>query len=121
MMTMNGTDFDHPGCLKSSGIQSAPLVSSDSMTPIRTPPSSVSGNEVNPPTSAAASAGTSSSRTWLTESPMMGTTRMPARPARPAPAAQFSVAMSSGERPRDAAASWFSATARVARPKRVNL
>src|SRR5581483_2924748 len=49
MMTTNGTAFDQPGCFRSSGIQSALLVSSASSTPMTTPPSSVSGNEVNPP------------------------------------------------------------------------
>ncbi len=119
MMTRNGTDFDHPGAFRNSGIQSAPLVSSASMTPIRTPPRNVSGNDVKFPTSAAASEGTRSSRIWLTDNPMIGTTRIPAKPASPAPADQLIVAITSGERPRVAAASSFSATARVINPNRV--
>ena len=122
MMMMKGTAFDHPGCLNRSGSHLAFVsVSSASMTPMSTPPSRVSGNDVNPPTSAAASAGMSSNSTWLTDSPMIGTTRMPATPASAAPAAQLTVAIRSGERPSEAAASWFSAAARVASPKRVYL
>ena len=84
------------------------------------PPSSVSGNERNPPTSAAASAGTISSVSPITDSPAMFTTRTAASTASIEPSAQFTVATRSGEMPWAAVARRFSATAVVASPNGVN-
>ena len=46
---------------------------------------------------------------------------MPATPANAEPSAQLSAAIRSGDRPTDAAARWFSATAVVAMPNCVRL
>ena len=56
--------------------------------------------------------------TW---SDTIGAIRMPATPASAEPNAQLSAAIRSGDRPTDAAARWFSATAVVAMPNRVRL
>ena len=51
----------------------------------------------------------------------IGAIRMPATAASAEPSAQLSAAIRSGDRPTDAAARWFSATAVVAMPNWVRL
>ena len=80
------------------------------------PAASAMGNERNSATSAAASAASTTLVIPCTDRVMIGETRMAASPASAEPRAQLTVATVSDDRPIDAAARWFSATAEVARP-----
>ena len=77
-------------------------------------------NEVKPPVSAAASAGTMSKVSSVGSSGMMPRTRMPMSPASMLPSTQFSPASRSVGIPSSTAPFSFPAAARVARPNRVN-
>ncbi len=87
--------------------------------PITSPATSAIGKERKPATSAAAVA----ARTRLVSTAgcrvTIGTIRIAARPARPQPSAQLRAAIVSGESPSAEAERSDSATAAVARPKRV--
>ena len=76
-------------------------------------------NDRNCVSSAAASAGTTSSTSVVGSSDTVGAISTPANPASTLPTAQFTDATTSGECARLAATTWFSATAVVARPKLV--
>ncbi len=87
--------------------------------PMRAAPSRVSGNELSPPRTADASAGSSSDVAMAMLTPRMGASRMPDSPDIALPAAQFTAATERADQPSVLSASGFSATALVARPKRV--
>jgi hypothetical protein len=91
---------------------------SDSAIPSATPPASVSGNDVKPPISAAASAGITSSVSVVTCSCVIGAMSRPASPARAAPRNHVSEEIRSGDHPSAAAALVFSDTADIAQPIR---
>ena len=91
---------------------------SDSATPIASADTKVSQNDVKRPMSAAANAGTTSSVSSGL-SAAEGARKIAASPARTTPAAQLAAAITSGDQPSAEVASWFSATADEARPKRV--
>ena len=85
------------------------------------PPSSVSGNELKPPTSATASAETVTTIVNTDRlSPALGASRMPARPAVAPPIAHVIVARKFGDHPSEDTARSFSALAEIASPIRVN-
>src|ERR1700749_5228012 len=113
-MTTNGTAVPTP-------VWETYLVTSVWAMPTTRPTISAVGKERNPATSAAAVA----ARTRLVRTAgcrvTIGTIRIAARPARPQPKAQLSVATVSGERPSAEAERSDSATAEVASPKRVYL
>ena len=88
-----------------------------SAIPRATPPSKVSGNELNPPMSATASALTVTTIVKTVRlSPAFGASRMPASPAIAPPIAQVIVARRFGDQPSADAARSFSALAEIARP-----
>src|ERR1700712_1071583 len=89
--------------------------------PIASPAARAIGNERKLATSAAAIAASTRLVIVDTWSVTIGATRIAAKPARPEPSAQFSVAILSVERPMVDAARWFSATAVVDRPNFVYL
>ena len=81
------------------------------------PPSKVSGNEVNPPMRATASAATVTTIVKTDRlKPAFGASRMPANPAVAPPIAQVIVARRFGDQPSAAAARSFSALAVIASP-----
>ena len=91
-----------------------------SAIPRATPPSRVSGNELNPPMSATASALTVTTIVKTVRlSPALGASRMPASPAMAPPIAQVIVARRFGDQPSADAARSFSALAEIASPTRV--
>ena len=112
-ITKNGTVSARPGVVENR-------VSSLVMMPMSRPAASVIGNDVKPPTSAAASAASTSVVNAATWRLMTGASRIPAAPASAQPSPQLAVAMRSGDQPSDEAARGFSATAVVARPKLVH-
>ena len=75
---------------------------------------------MNRPSSAAASAGTTSSVSGVTPSPLIGTISAPASPASAEPSTQFHAAMRCGEWPSADAASRLSAIADVVIPNVVD-
>ena len=92
-----------------------------SAIPSAMPPSRVSGNELNPPISATASAETVTTIVNTVRlSPALGASRMPAKPAVAPPIAHVTVARKFGDHPSAATARSFSALAEIARPIRVN-
>ena len=91
------------------------------MTPRTSPPTSARGKLRKPATRAAASAARTMLVMTATWSDTIGAIKMPATPANADPSAQLSAAIRSGDRPTDAAARWFSATAVVAMPNFVRL
>jgi hypothetical protein len=91
-----------------------------SRIPISSPPTSVIGNDANPPTSAAVRAGTTVS-TKSSGDILLLTTALkiiPARADKAHPSAQLPAAMRLVDQPRVAVAVSFSATPVVASPKR---
>ena len=84
------------------------------------PPRSVSGNELNPPISATASAETVTTIVNTVRlSPAFGASRMPAKPAVAPPIAHVTVARKFGDHPSADTARSFSALAEIASPIRV--
>ena len=117
MTTMNDTACDQPAnqpCWVTS------CVISDSMIPMAAAEAIASGNEVNPPRSAAANAGTISWTSWFGSRNVIGPMSTPANAPRAAPTIQLMPAVMSGEWPMLAAAISPSATAAVTRPNDVN-
>jgi hypothetical protein len=95
----------------------------NSATPTTMPPTNAPGSEVSPPTSAAASARTKRpvDRLVMSSEPCAGMISNAASAANTAPAAHVNDDTRRAEMPRSCAASRFSAVARMAMPKRVNL
>src|SRR6476620_5828146 len=110
---MNGTAVGQPGA-------STKRVTSACATPRPRPAAVVIGNDEKRPTTAATSVGTTTRASVVLLSVVIGTSRIAATPPSAAPTAQLTTAMTSGEIASDAAATGFSATADVARPKLVN-
>jgi hypothetical protein len=91
-------------------------VNSDWVIPIAKAAAAVIQNDVNPPTSAAASTGRMKNGISSGLIPVIGAMITPATPASPAPSAQVTVASTSGDQPSVATARWFSELARIASP-----
>ncbi len=119
MMTRNGTARPHPCSAAGSETLVCRNATSLSSTPMSRPPASVSQNDRNDPTSAAAIPGTTSRARFVTLSPETLTIKIAANTASPAPRPQFAAATMSGEIPSIAGTLRFSATALVASPNRV--
>jgi len=92
---------------------------SDSRTPTSKPPTNVMGNEENPPTRAAARAGTIVKDPTEGLRPVNGPIRIPASPASAPPTVQLMAMILVGDHPRADDAIEFSALAVVAMPNRV--
>ena len=119
MMIRNGTDAAQPERSVSGPSRTCRYAISDCRIPMSRPPNRVSQNDLKLPTSAAASAGTMSRVSVITWSPLRFTIRIAASTPSIVPIAQFNAAMRSGEIPCAAVARLLSATAVVAKPKRV--
>jgi hypothetical protein len=92
-----------------------------SAIPSARPPSSVSGNELNPPINATASAETVTTIVNTVRlNPAFGARRIPANPAVAPPIAHVTVARKFGDHPSAATARSFSALAEIASPILVN-
>ena len=116
-------DRDHHKEREGVAPAGANAVAGKQRTPDRNdePAPSVSQNEVNRPSTAAAKAGIRSSPMVVVVRPISGATRIPASPPSAPPSVQLMRPMSSGRWPSAAAARAFSETAVVAIPNRVNL
>ena len=110
-MTRKGTATFHPGA-------DTHRVACDSSSPMMSAPTRVSQKEEKRPTKAADSAGTMVSAKAAGLMLEIGMSNTPARPARPAPRVQLTLATMRGDQPSAEAASWFSPTAEVASPNR---
>ena len=119
MMTRNGTARPHPCSAAGSETLVCRNATSLSSTPMSRPPASVSQNDRNDPTSAAAIPGTTSRARLVTLSPETLTIKIAATTASPDPSPQFAAATKSGEMPSIDGTRRFSATALVASPNRV--
>ena len=117
-MITNGTPSARP-CCGSQVHTVCSLISSDCTMPSSKPARAVIQNELNRPTSAAPSAGTTNSVYEVGSSDEIGVMRMPDRVASSVAIIQLRAAMRVGEMPIRAAPVSFSAPARVASPKRV--
>ena len=85
------------------------------------PPSNVAGNDRNWPSTAAANAANVITKVKpLGDRPVSGATKIPANPATPLPTPQVIAPSRCGDQPSVCTARWFSAAARMARPRRVD-
>ncbi len=117
-ISRNGSASGSP-CCGSQGNTDSSFVISDCSMPSARPAAAATPNDVKRATSATPSAGTMNSVYEVGSTVETGAMRMPAIPASSVASTQLPAPIRSADNPTSAAPCWFSALARVARPKRV--